>query len=281
MSKKAGDTTCPRCEGSGQCAECKGVGHVTCLTCDGKGGGKTPRGVDFQCKTCGGSGEMTCDPKCASCEGAGVITTALQKKIQEKYVPRYANMTPLSKMTGVLFMVNIIVFIAQKAIPGFSQALMNTPDSFQDHEFWRFITPMFMHGGWMHLIMNNWFLRSYCPSLEGLYGSRRFLALYVFSGLVGDIVSWYFNPVPGWGASGALFGVAAAYIALHMRWNWFTREEIRPWGFYLGGYMLVGFAFQLSGQDVPFVGNVDNWGHLGGFIGGFLFAWITKRPSGR
>jgi len=281
MSKKPGDADCPRCEGSGLCAECKGTGHVICVTCDGKGEGKTPRGLEFKCKTCGGSGQMSCSPQCSSCEGTGVITAALQRKIQEKYVPRYANTGPLSKVTNVLLLANIIVFIGQKAIPGVNEALWNPPDSLQHWELWRFVTPMFMHVGFWHLAMNSWFLLKYCPQLEGLYGSKRFVGLYLFSGLVGNIVSWCFNPMAGIGASGALFGVGAAYVALHMRWNWFSREEIQPWGLFLAGYMLVGFASQLSGEGLPFLGNVDNWGHLGGFIGGFLFAWVTRRPSGR
>lgn len=280
MSKKASDTTCPRCEGSGQCAECKGAGHVTCLTCDGKGGGKTPRGLDYECKTCGGTGQMSCDPKCASCEGTGVITAALQQKIYDKYTVRFSNMTPLSKITQVLFGLNLVMFIAQQ-VPGVESALVNKPDSLAHFELWRFVAPIFMHVGLMHLAVNSYFLLKYCPQLEGAYGSRKFLALYLFSGLAGTIVNWCFADVTGIGASGALFGVAAAYVALHYRWGFLRREEITPWGLYLLGYMLLGFTSQLSGNGLPIIGHVDNWGHLGGFIGGFAFAWLTKRPMGR
>lgn len=153
--------------------------------------------------------------------------------------------------------------------------LKNHANVLHTMELWRFVTPVLLHGGWWHLLANMSFLISLGPALEGVLGTRRFLALYLLSALGGNILSWAFNPVPGVGASTALFGVGAAYVGLYLRWRIFDEATARRIGTTLVGILVLGFAVH------GFMGlNLDNWGHLGGGLVGLALTWVGPRPRG-
>jgi rhomboid protease GluP len=85
-------------------------------------------------------------------------------------------------------------------------------------EWWRFITPMFLHAGIFHLAMNSWALYDLGPAVEGIYGRQKFLVLYVFTGIVSFATSFLWHPYGlSVGASGALFGLIGAMIAYGYR----------------------------------------------------------------
>jgi rhomboid protease GluP len=156
---------------------------------------------------------------------------------------------------------------------------LNTDDGLPAGQVWRLIFPMFLHGGWMHVLFNAHFLWNHSPRLEGLYGSRRFLLLYFVSGIGSSLLSWFGNcylgeqPLAGWGASGALFGVATTYIGLYLRYRCVTKEEAKWWLTYL---VAIGAVGVLAPEM-----NLDNWGHLGGALCGLFFALLAPRPTGR
>jgi membrane associated rhomboid family serine protease len=217
-----------------------------------------------------------------SCGGSGEIRESLQREVREKYTPRFADYTPMAGVSTALILINIAVYILTHATPEGRRALVylvNDPQVMQTGEYWRFFTPMFLHANLMHLGFNCVFLLQFCPALEGVYGPRAFLGLYLFSGLLGDVVSWYGHD--GWagiGASGALFGVGTAYIGLHRRFGLFASHEINGWALYLGAFLLLGFGADALGSNAL---RIDNWGHLGGAIGGLAFTMLMPRPKGR
>lgn len=277
---------CPRCQGSGVCLECQGSGKIECPACGGKGKKSTPRGVTYNCKACGGEGTVACPLQCSSCGGSGEITEELQNTVRAKYSRRLANTTPLSQMSVWLVGINFVVFVLTNVIHLGSVwlALVNFNTSPLHWQLWRFVTPMAVHVGWIHLMLNCWFLALYCPPIEGLYGSWRFLALYLLSGIAGNVASWLawchfgHHLVAGVGASGALFGVAAAYIGLHLRWHLFEDRVVRIWSAYVIGFIVAGFVAQFLGLNIL---HIDNWAHLGGFLLGLAWVWLTPRPTGR
>lgn len=271
---------CPRCEGRGVCVDCQGSGLLPCPACDGAGSRSTPRGTTYQCKSCAGSGQVECPKTCASCEGTGEITDELQQAMREKYTPRFANMTPLSRVTGVLLAINLTIFVAAWVPEGADfilTYLVNDDAYVARHQYWRFFTPMFVHFAIWHVAFNMGFLYRYGPELEGVYGSGLFTLIYLASGVGGSVVSWL-GGANGIGASGALFGVGAAFLALHKRFGLFGSEEMRGWGIYLLGYLAYGFAMQLLDLNIL---NIDNWAHLGGFVTGAALVYLLPRPQGR
>lgn len=276
---------CPRCEGSGQCRDCGGTGKARCPVCEGKGEKISPRGAITPCKTCAGTGHIGCPSQCPSCNGTGKITESFQKEIQQKYTVSFANYTPSNKAVGVLAALSVLIYVL--APPDFpsvlgqidawriQNALVNRPNVMESKELWRFVTPVFLHGGWWHLLANMSFLLAYGPALEGLYGPRRFLALYFLSAVAGNVLSWLFNPVPGIGASTAMFGLGAAYVGLSWRWGIIDEANARRIGLALVLFLVVGFAL---GSALPI--RLDNWGHLGGGLAGLAFAYLGPRPQG-
>ena len=135
-------------------------------------------------------------------------------------------------------------------------------------QYWRFITPIFLHVNALHLglnMLNLLFLGIY---LERLAGHIRLLFIYLVSGVVSIIASFYFAPQElSVGASGALFGLVGAYsifILMHRRaMNWQGIPAI------IELIVIVGFNLGL-GLVIP---NVDNYAHVGGLISGCFLGW--------
>ena len=135
-------------------------------------------------------------------------------------------------------------------------------------QYWRFITPIFLHVNALHLglnMLNLLFLGIY---LERLAGHIRLLFIYLVSGVISIIASFYFAPQElSVGASGALFGLVGAYcifILMHRRaMNWQGIPAV------IELIVIVGFNLGL-GLVIP---NVDNYAHVGGLISGCLLGW--------
>ncbi|WP_226667438.1 rhomboid family intramembrane serine protease [Metabacillus litoralis] len=137
-------------------------------------------------------------------------------------------------------------------------------------EWWRFITPIVLHIGFFHLLMNSFALYYIGPAVERAYGSARFLFIYLIAGISGSIASFAFSPFVSAGASGAIFGCFGAllYIGIHNR-----KAFLRTMGPNL--FVIIGINLAL-GFVIP---NIDNAGHIGGLVGGFLAALIVQIPQ--
>ncbi len=272
---------CPRCRETGTCLECNGTGQIGCLTCEGRGNRTTPRGLSFSCKACKGTGIVACSPVCSSCGGSGVITEAMQRDVREKYQIRFVEYQALVNVSTYLLLANVAVYVIGTATPwgaNVVRQMCSTPYIVANGEYWRFLTPIFVHANIPHLLFNSLFMIQFCPPLEGIYGSGVFLGLYLWSGLCGEILSWWMHQgIGGIGASGALFGVGMAYLGLHRRFGMFDSTSINRWTTYLVAFLVLGFGSSALGMNFL---NLDNWAHLGGAIGGLAFVWLWPRPSG-
>lgn len=85
------------------------------------------------------------------------------------------------------------------------------------HDYWPFLTSMFLHGGWLHIIGNMWTLWIFSDNVEGRMGPVRFVIFYLLCGLAAGIVHCFTNPdstIPTVGASGANAGAIGAYFFL-------------------------------------------------------------------
>jgi rhomboid protease GluP len=139
-------------------------------------------------------------------------------------------------------------------------------------EWWRFITPVFLHAGLIHIAFNSYALFDLGPAVEQIYGTRKFLVLYVVTGTAGFIVSYVWHPnAISVGASGAIFGLIGAMIGYGQRNRTSLGDSIKS--------MYVRWAFYglIYGFIVP---GVDNGAHLGGLASGILFGFlVTDMPS--
>lgn len=152
-----------------------------------------------------------------------------------------------------------------------------------------FLTSMFLHGGFLHIHMNMWFLYIFGDNVEDRLGHIRYLVFYLFcgvgAGLVHLVTNWNSN-IPTIGASGAISGVMGAYLFLYPRsriltlipiFFFFQFVEI-PAFIFLGFWLFMQlFSAGLTPRNVA---GVAFWAHIGGFILGLifikLFDWIPR-----
>lgn len=134
-------------------------------------------------------------------------------------------------------------------------------------QIWRFFTPMLVHGSIMHIGFNMYALFSIGRPLEQYYGHKRYLALYVISGFAGNVFSFIFTDSPSVGASTAIFGLLAAEGVL----LYHNRKMFGPIANRALTQVIMIAAVNLVIGMSP---GIDNFGHIGGLIGGALFAWF-------
>ena len=135
-----------------------------------------------------------------------------------------------------------------------------------DGEFWRLVTPVFMHIGAFHLIANSISLLIFGGIVERAYGWRAFLAIYLTAGVAGNVASYAAGPTVGAGASGAIFGVMGAFaVYLFLNRAMFGQSARGS----LGGLAFIIIVNITLGLTTT---GVDNWAHLGGLVIGTLMA---------
>lgn len=139
-------------------------------------------------------------------------------------------------------------------------------------EWWRLFTPVLVHAGALHLAMNMFVLYIYGQNAEEAFGSIRFVAVYIVSGLTGSAFSYAFGSGnSSVGASGAVFGVVGALIVYlyNRRSSQFIAQHLRGMLTFLALNAVIGFALP----------NIDIMAHLGGLVGGLLLGFGFDRAG--
>ena len=153
-----------------------------------------------------------------------------------------------------------------------------SPALVADGDWWRLLAAAFLHGGAVHLVFNLMMLWSLGPALEQSLGSLRFTALYVASAVFGNVaVCLLYDPRQAvLGASGAIFGLMGAAVALNMR----SGRHAFAFLDFEGPRRLLGtIAINLViGFLLPFVSNTA---HVGGLLAGFAVTWLWLVPPRR
>lgn len=178
-------------------------------------------------------------------------------------------------VTYVLIAINIAIFIlgslsvdlqAMLFLGGWNDALA----VFNEGEYYRLLSAMFLHAGIGHLFFNMYALYILGIQTEQMYGRWRYLSIYFLGGVTGSVLSAAFgNPeVPSVGASGAVFALLGTQILYFYRnretLGDYGRGVLRQYLFLLGINLLLGFT----------IARIDNLGHIGGLIGGAILGWL-------
>ncbi len=154
-----------------------------------------------------------------------------------------------------------------------------------------FLTNMFLHGGWLHIIGNMWFLHLFGSTVEDRMGHGRFLIFYLLSGIAASVI--YFmasihSTIPAFGASGAIAGIMGAYIVMFPRARILTLILIFFFPIFveLSAFVYIGFWFllQLFSGTLSFAspateGGVAWWAHIGGFVAGIVLLPFFRRKQ--
>ncbi len=204
----------------------------------------------------------------------------------------------IPKVTIALIVINVVTYVATS----YSNALMSIADKWvylggfipllvisDPHQFYRFITSMFLHENLLHIFFNMYYLYIFGRAVENVLGSGRYLALYVLSGLGASTFHTVFSAlqgaasieilsIPAIGASGAISGVLGAYLILFPG----TSLTACWWFFWIpfcytlraSIYLVLWFVLQvIYGYTSAFSANpgIAFFAHAGGFIAGIAF----------
>jgi membrane associated rhomboid family serine protease len=149
-------------------------------------------------------------------------------------------------------------------------------------------TSMFLHGGWLHLIGNMWYLWIFGDNIEDALGRARFVFFYLLTGLIAALCHALISinsEIPTIGASGAISGVLGAYLILYPKarvlvlipLGFFTRLMYIPAMFVLGFWFLLQIFY--GGMTAGSGGGVAWWAHIGGFVAGMLLVGVFKKRN--
>jgi membrane associated rhomboid family serine protease len=201
-------------------------------------------------------------------------------------------------VTWTLLLVCGLVYVWQAVLPpgtdrefiyGYGlvpQRLVSHPDA---ESVVTILTSMFMHGGFMHVLGNLWFLHIFGDNVEDNMGPARFAVFYLLCGAAAALTQVAVNPgslVPMVGASGAIAGVLAAYLVLYpgarvvtlipififLHWT-----ELPAWVF-IALWFVLQFFNGLGALGSGAGGGVAYWAHIGGFLAGISLIWLFRTP---
>ncbi|MBU9696813.1 rhomboid family intramembrane serine protease [Rhodobacteraceae bacterium HSP-20] len=203
-------------------------------------------------------------------------------------------------VTLCLIGANVLIFVAywlglpsEEALGRFFMEFGLVPARISYGEgYWTFVSSMFLHGGWMHLLGNMLFLHIFGDNLEEEMGHLPYLGFYLLSGFGAAVLQYLAEPqsmVPMVGASGAIAGVMGGYLLL------FPKARVDVFFFFvvffriipIPAWIVLGiwFAIQLgSGWMTPAdMGGVAYWAHVGGFVAGLAASvplWLRRGGTG-
>ncbi len=211
--------------------------------------------------------------RCPVCgrDAADAVSVQENPYDAEKYThgasPRFGYKKP--RMTYALILVNVIIFAVIRlfAYGGaeVSSLLTMHRGAVSEGEIYRIITSMFTHEEFFHLASNCYALYIYGMLLEPSVGKLRFSLVYFTGGILGNLLSFAFMQNPSLGASGAVFGLLGAVIAIHF---------INPTAMSRSMAMNVFFSVAVT-TFYSIGGNINNLAHFGGLFGGYMMMCIT------
>jgi rhomboid family protein len=206
--------------------------------------------------------------------------------------PSYS--TPV--VTVVLIVINILVFLFEFSLDPYSQnALIFTYGLVPDHfRFTNVLTSMFLHGGWMHVLGNMWFLWIFGDNIEDILGHGKFVLFYLLCGIAAALTQTYLSldsRVPMVGASGAIAGVMGAYMVKFPRsriytlvfYIFITTLDVPAWVMliYWFGIQFVSGLGSLAAPTAQ--GGTAFFAHVGGFLAGIGLIYLmgARQPYQR
>jgi len=192
-------------------------------------------------------------------------------------------------MTSIIIAINVVIFLYQVSLDPYSQNYFIATYGIIPARFHAstLLTTMFLHGGWMHLIGNMWFLWIYGDNIEDALGHQKFVAFYLLCGIAAGLVHVLFNGdsrLPTVGASGAIAGVMGAYMVKFPKaqiltlvpiFIFITTMEI-PAVLILGYWFFLQFfnSWGSVGHSNLSQGGVAWFAHIGGFIAGAILILV-------
>jgi rhomboid protease GluP len=176
------------------------------------------------------------------------------------------------KVTYAIIGFTVLVYILQLLMDGTLELYGAKINPYiRAGQYWRFITPVFLHASPMHIFFNMYALFSIGSLLERHYGHARFAILYFLGAFSGNVFSFLLGSenIPSIGASTAVFGLIAAE-------GIFFYQNRKLFGSYTRQALNNTAAIIVVNLLISLTPGIDGWGHLGGLLGGAIFAWFAS-----
>jgi len=206
-----------------------------------------------------------------------IITISDDMLVEEKINFEH-RMSYFPLISLILILANVIIFGWEVSTHALSSknSIIESGALYRENilagELWRLVTAMFLHGGIKHLIGNCLVLYILGIACEHAFRRSRMIAIYFIAGLSGAILSVIMEPGPSVGASGAIFGLMGSLITFFYQY----RDRLIVRDNRIGLVLLAWALYQIvNGFMTPYI---DNFAHLGGFMGGVLVALLIKSP---
>lgn len=191
--------------------------------------------------------------------------------IRNENFKQYINAYPV---VSILIATNLVVYI-MTLLPSLGDRIfylgMSINGLILEGEWWRVITSMFLHGGFMHILFNMFSLFLFGPELEKIAGKARFLTIYFLSGIGGGLATLLAQNAlyATVGASGAIFGIFGAFGAILFRYR-HSMPQLRQ----------VILPIIIISVILTFLQpNVNETGHIGGLVTGFILGMFFFKPK--
>lgn len=217
---------------------------------------------------------MTLDPQDPIRNDYSEQTPTQERALPPRPRAKFVFRAKIPYVTYTILAITILVFILQNASVYFFQtdypiafgAKINAAIS--AGQYWRLITPIFLHGSLMHIAFNMYALYIIGRGIEMYYGHFEYVLLYFLSGIGGTLFSYYLSQNASVGASGAIFGLIAADAILLYK----NKEILGPGAKNMLQRSIMIIVINLLIGLSP---GIDNWGHIGGMMIGIVFAWFA------
>jgi rhomboid protease GluP len=230
-----------------------------------------------QCPVCGNLRPAAA----AECVHCGAVFSEVEKAAHQaatEYSFLSALFTRSNPFTMIFIGVNVGIFVLMCLAGGFTVTSADHEVLIgfgakennliaEQHQYWRLISAIFIHIGVVHLLLNNYALWIIGREIEQIYGSARFVVLYLVTGVIGSLASYIFSPAPSAGASGAIFGLFGVMATFAFKYRkeipqTLSREIRRRVLPVIAINLVFGFSVKI----------VDNYAHIGGLLGGIALA---------
>lgn len=179
-------------------------------------------------------------------------------------------------VTNILIAINVLVFVIMSINGGSENTEVLVKYGAMNKilvlngDWWRFFTPIFIHIGLGHIIMNCYSLYILGGIFERIYGAKRFLIIYLLSGIMGNIFSFAFGSVYtiSAGASTSLYGMFGLALSMYVFYK--NYGNLRTFGRSFFGIIALNIIYSMMNPSIGMLG------HLGGLIGGFLLGGMIE-----
>ncbi|CAN6451911.1 unnamed protein product [Victoria cruziana] len=180
---------------------------------------------------------------------------------------------------GILVAINVAVFLFEMASPVKSSEseYLSLPLLYGakinwlilNGEWWRLVTPMFLHSGFFHVTFGCWALLTFGPQVSRGYGSLTFFLIYILGGICGNVSSFLHTPEATVGGTGPVFAIIGAFVIYQVQ-NKQTNVKENSESMFQKAAIVAALGFVLSN-----VSRIDDWTHIGATCAGLLYGYLT------